>query len=439
MNRLPDPKDAAAFVRWMREASPYMRAHRGHTFVIHLAGELVDAPDFPHLVQDLSLLVGIGVRLVLVHGTRPQLAARLAAAGLASRLQGDLRVTDAVTLSHARDAAAQVRFAVEAQFAHATRIRPPGADPLRITSGNFVMARPAGIIEGVDLQFTGEVRRIDTAALEAQLEAADVVLVSPLGYSPTGELFSLRALDLACEIAQSLKAAKLILLTERDVLVAADGHLVPQLTLREAKDRLAETSGGDPLLKIAVRACHSGVERVHLLAARDGALLLELFSRDGVGTLISDTPFDQLRQASIEDVGGILDLIEPLEAEGVLVKRSREKLETEIDHFMLAVRDGATLACAALYPYPEAGTGEIAGVAVDPAYRRHGFGRLLMEALETRARELGLKSVFVLTTQAHHWFMERGYEPGDLDALPGERRALYNYQRNSQVLTRKLR
>jgi len=407
--------------------------------VIHLAGELVDDPGFPHLIQDLSLLAGIGVRLVLVHGTRPQLAARLAAVGMASRLHGDLRVTDAATLAHARDAAAQVRFAIEAQFAHATRIRPPGADLLRITSGNFVMARPAGIIDGVDLQFTGEVRRIDAAALEAQLDAADVVLVSPLGYSPTGEMFSLRALDLACEIAHSLKAAKFILLTERDALVTADGSLIPQLTLREAKERLGGQSSVEPLLKVAIRACQTGVDRVHLLAARDGALLLELFSRDGVGTLISDTPFDQLRQAGIEDVGGILDLIEPLEAEGVLVKRSREKLETEIDHFMLAVRDGATLACAALYPYPEAGMGEIAGVAVDPAYRRNGFGRLLMEALEGRAREMGLDSVFVLTTQAHHWFMERGYLPGDLEALPGERRALYNYQRNSQVLTRKLR
>ena len=439
MNRLPEARDAAAFVRWMREASPYMRAHRGHTFVVHLAGELVDRPDFAPLVQDLALLAGIGVRLVLVHGTRPQLAARLAAAGLNSRLQGDIRVTDAATLGHARDAAAQVRYAVEAQFAHATRIRPPGADALRIVSGNFITARPAGVIDGVDLQFTGEVRRIEKAALEAQLAATDVILVSPLGYSPTGEMFSLRALDLACEIAQSLAASKLILLTDAPALKSADGEVIPQMTLREARARLAPPASPDPMLAAAVRACSGGVARVHLLAARDGALLLELFSRDGVGTLVSDTPFDQLRPASIEDVGGILDLIEPLEAEGVLVKRSREKLETEIDHFMVAVRDGATLACAALYPYPEAQTGEIAGVAVDPAYRRHGFGRSLLNALEDRARDAGLTSVFVLTTQAHHWFLERGYQPGDLAALPGERRALYNYQRNSQVLTRKLR
>lgn len=437
MNPSPLNVDEAAFVRWMREASPYMRAHRGHTFVIHLAGEVVADPGFAHLIQDLTLLSGVGVKLVLVHGTRPQIARRLEAAGLATALKGHLRVTDAVTLNHAKDAAAAVRFGIEAQFAHATRVRPLGTSPLRIVSGNYVMARPAGIIDGVDLQFTGEIRRIDSSAIAAQLQLVDVILISPLGYSPTGETFSLNAMDLATEVAIELKASKLLLLTDQPV-VDRHGALIRQLTIREARELQREMPGNQPLGN-AVRACQFGVGRTHLLNASDGVLLLELFTRDGVGTLVSNTPFDQLRPATIEDVGGILDLIEPLEAAGVLVKRSREKLETEIDHFMVVVRDDATVACGALYPFAASGSAEIAGIAVDPRYRRHGFGKLLLATLEARAAAGGIDSVFVLTTQATHWFQEHGYVPGALEDLPGERRALYNFQRNSQVLYKTLR
>ena len=438
MNLPPPLADDVAFVRGMREASPYMRAHRGHTFVIYLAGEVVADPGFPSLIQDLTLLSGIGVKLVVVHGTRPQVSHRLEAAGIETTLKGHRRVTDLPALAHAKDAAAAVRFGIEAQFAHATRIRPSGNAALRIISGNYVMARPAGIVEGVDLQFTGEIRRVDTAAIAAQLQVADVLLISPLGYSPTGETFSLNAMDLATEVAIELKTNKLLLLSAGQQIVNAQGALLRQLTLREARELQRETGGNSQLLGNAMRACQYGVGRVHLLAASDGALLLELFTRDGIGTLVCNTPFDQIRPASIEDVGGILDLIEPLEAEGVLVKRSREKLETEIDHFTVVVRDGATVACGALYPFFADGCGEIAGVAVELRYRRQGFGKILLAALEQRAQAAGLHSVFVLTTQAIHWFEEQGYAKSALDILPGERRTLYNFQRNSQVLCKPL-
>ena len=433
---MPDTSHASdpqAFVRWMREASPYMRAHRGHTFVIHVGGELVADPGFAQLIQDLTLLTGIGVKLVIVHGCRPQASARIAAAGIDSRYVGHLRVTDAVALTHVKDAAAAVRFTLEAQFAHATRIRPAGAAALRITGGNFIMARPAGVMEGIDLEFTGEIRRIDAPAISAQLTLVDIVLLSPLAYSPTGETFSLSAVDLATAVAIELSASKLIFLELDAQVVDAAGSLVRQLTPREAR---AEhyTGAGCRLLVPAVRACQFGVERVHLINSAEGGLLLELFTRDGIGTLLSNTPFDQLRRATIEDVGGILDLLEPLETEGVLVKRSREKLETEIDHFMVMVRDGATVACGALYPFATEQAAEIAGIAVEPHYRRHGFGRALLAALEAQAQVLRLTRVFVLTTQATHWFEEQGYQRTSFDELPTARQKLYNFQRNSQVL-----
>lgn len=438
MNLSPPIADDGAFVRWMREASPYMRAHRGASFVIYLAGEVVADPGFPHLIQDLTLLSGIGVKLVVVHGTRPQLAHRLQSAGIQTTLKGHLRVTDALALSHAKDAAAAVRFGIEAQFAHATRIRPFGNPPLRIVSGNYVMARPAGILEGIDLQFTGEIRKVDTVAIAAQLQVADVLLISPLGYSPTGETFSLNAMDLATEVAIELKTSKLLMLSAGQQIVDTEGTLLRQLTPREARELQRKSGAPNQLLANAVRACQFGVGRVHLLAASDGALLLELFTRDGIGTLISNTPFDQIRPATIEDVGGILDLLEPLEIAGLLVKRSREKLETEISHFTVMVRDGMTVACGALYPFYPEGSGEIAGVAVDIRYRRRGFGKILLAELEQRAQAAGLHSVFVLTIQATHWFQEHGYAKSDLDKLPGERRMLYNFQRNSQVLCKRL-
>lgn len=432
------PHDHAGFVRWMREASPYLRAHRGQTFVVYVGGEAIAGSSFPQIVQDLALLCGIGVKLVVVHGARPQVEARLAAANIATGMAGDLRVTDTAALAEVKQAVAAVRYAIEAQFAHATGQRQPGGGSVRILGGNFVVARPAGVIGGVDLQFTGELRRIDSAALRAQLDHTDLVLLSPLGYSPTGELFSLNGLELASAVAGELSAGKLVLYTPQPEVRDAAGRVRRQLTPLETKDE-SFTGPPPPVLAAALRACKLGVGRVHLVSSvEDGSLLLELFTRDGVGTLFSDTPFDQLRRATIDDVGGILDLIEPLEAAGVLVKRSREKLEMEIDHFTVMVRDGLTVACGAVYPYAADGMAELACIAVGPDYRGAGFGASLIAALERRAGELGMNAVFVLTTQAMHWFQEHGYVKQGLDSLPMGRQALYNYQRNSLVLFKTL-
>lgn len=432
-----DHKDHAGFVRWMREASPYLRAHRGQTFVVYVGGEAIAGPGFPQIVQDLALLCGIGVKLVVVHGARPQVEARLAAAGIATQMAGDLRVTDSTALAEVRQAVTGVRYAIEAQFAHATGQRQGGVG-VRILGGNFVVARPAGVIGGVDLQFTGELRRIDSAALRAQLDLTDVVLLSPLGHSPTGELFSLNGLELATAVAGELAAGKLVLYTPTPEVRDASGQVRRQLTSLEMKEQ-AYTGPPAPVLAAALRACKLGVGRVHLVSSvDDGSLLLELFTRDGVGTLFSDAPFDQLRRATIDDVGGILDLIEPLEAAGVLVKRSREKLEMEIDHFTLMLRDGLTVACGAVYPYPADGMAELACIAVRPDYRSGGFGASLIAALERRAADLGMNAVFVLTTQAMHWFQEHGYVKQGIEQLPMGRQALYNYQRNSQVLIKTL-
>ena len=441
----PSPE---SFVAFFRAASPYIHAHRGRTFVVQFGGEAVEDPRFNNLVQDLALLSSLGIRLVLVHGVRPQIDTRLAARGIPGRFHLGLRVTDDPVLTAAKEAAGAARVEIESLLSMGLANSPMAGARIRVASGNFVTARPVGVREGVDFGHTGEVRRIDRSGLEHQIAQGNVVLVSPIGYSPTGEAFNLSNEEVATAIAVELRADKLLLLGERGCLGRTDGTPVRQFTLDEAHAHLAGLQAAGEgreservrHLESAVYACQNGVRRAHLLDRRvDGALLLELFTRDGVGTLVSASPYEHLRRANIEDVVGLLELIRPLEEEGILVRRPREKLEREIEQFTVVERDGAIIACAALYPYPGQVLAELACLAVDPAYRNLGLGARLLENTERDALALGARGLFVLTTRTSHWFRERGFEPGSLDDLPVERKTTYNFQRGSKILVKWLR
>ncbi len=430
-----------AFVHWFRQASPYIHAHRGTTMVVAFGGEAVRDASFPALIHDLALLHALGIRLVLVHGTRPQIEERLRLRGARLEVVNGLRITDDQALVCVKEAAGAVRVEIEARLSMGLANSPMAGARLEVDSGNFVTARPLGVIDGVDYLHTGEVRRINSGALTRRLDAGAVVLISPLGYSPTGEVFNLNAADVATEVALALEAHKLIFLLD-DELRTPEGEAPSSLMPAEAEalaagDDLSEQQ--TRVLHNAVRAARGGVDRIHLLSRRtDGVLLRELFTRDGAGTLISAERWETLRPATIDDVGGILALIEPLEAAGVLVRRSRERLETEIDHFVVIERDGTIIACAALYPFPEEGAGEIACVAVHPEYRGGGRGDQLLDHLEAQARDQGLAWLFVLTTRTAHWFRERGFEPAGIDRLPARKRDLYNWQRNSRLFVKAL-
>ncbi|MGB1883599.1 MAG: amino-acid N-acetyltransferase [Gammaproteobacteria bacterium] len=423
---------------WLRQVSPYFQEHRGKTFVVYLSGEALREGFVDGITRDISLLAAVGIRTVVVFGARPQIVAGLAAAGIASEIQSGVRVCDAATMDVVRQVVGSLRLDLEAKFSFSHR----SGQIARVASGNFVVARPLGVIDGVDLGFSGQVRRVERTLIERQLAQGDIVLLPPLGYSPSGELFNLKGSTLAASIASELGAAKLILLDSAAGIARPEGGIHRQLTLTEARavrDQFEHESFERNLADTAVRACQLGVARVHILPfAVDGALLAEVLTRDGIGTMISNAPFDQLREARLDDVGGIVDLVAPLERQGILVKRSREKLESEIDHFMVMVRENTVVACGALYPYPEHLSGELACIVVHPDYRGSSFGDTLIRALEARATETGLTSVFVLTTQATQWFTEQGYVVTGVDSLPVERKALYNFQRNSAVLTKML-
>jgi amino-acid N-acetyltransferase len=431
------------FVQWLRSVAPYIHAFRGKTFVVAFPGELVAAGALPVLAQDLSLLVALGIRIVIVHGSRPQVAEQLELRNVEARFQNGIRITDSAALECAKEAAGELRLDVEAAFSQGLPNTPMAHAEISIISGNFVVARPLGVIDGVDLELTGVTRKIAAAKIQPILQTENsLVLLSPLGFSPTGELFNLTMEDVAASAASALHADKLIFISETPMMKDAAGVDLRELSSHQAEAVLQ--AGFLPpdaafYLQHAIKACNSGVDRAHIVPFQmDGSTLLELFTHDGVGTMISHENLESLRQATIEDVGGIIKLIEPLEADGTLVKRGRELIEREIDQFSVIEHDGVIFGCAALYPFPESKMAEVACLTVSPDAQAQGDGERILKHMENRARSAGFSKLFVLTTRTSHWFKKRGFLPANVDDLPKDRQHMYNWQRKSQVLMKSL-
>lgn len=437
------------FVPWFRAVAPYIHAHRGKTFVVAIAGELVAAGKLATFAQDLAILHAMGIKLVLVHGFRPQVEEQLKAKGHSSLFSHGMRITDAVALDCAQEAAGQMRYEIEAAFSQGLPNTPMAHAQIRVVSGNFITARPVGILEGVDFQHTGLVRKIDAAGIRKAVDFGALVMLSPFGFSPTGEAFNLSMEDVAASAADALQADKLIYVTEVKgiPLDPADpnSEIDTELALADAKKLLANLP--NPVqptdtafyLQHAVKACEAGVERVHIVPfSVDGSVLMESFTHDGVGTMIVDEKLESLREATADDIGGILQLIEPFERNGTLVKRDRTEIERDIDHYSVIEHDGVIFGCAALYPYPEARTGEMSALTVSPEVQGQGDGERILKRVEQRAKASGLDSIFVLTTQTMHWFIKRGFAQADPDWLPEARKRKYNWDRRSQVLVKKL-
>ena len=431
------------FVDWFRQSSPYIHAFRGRMFVVAFGGDVVAGDGFADLVHDLALLNSLGIKLVLVHGARPQIERRLKEAGAKIDYINHLRVTNDKALPCVKQAIASVRVEIEALLSMGLANSPMAGAKIRVASGNFVTAQPLGIHQGIDYQHTGKVRRIDVDGIEQQHAHNSIVLLSPLGYSPTGEIFNLSLNDVACSAAVQLQADKLIYLTQPYGTKTTRKKFLRQFSVSEAEEFLAKQNKPDETysrdMQSAIHACRHGVQRAHLIDRNiDGGLLLELFTRDGVGSLITDDIYEGIRQADINDVGGIIELISPLEENGTLVKRSRENLETEIEQFTVVERDGMIIACAALYPTSKKKLVELACLAVHPDYQNEGRGDHLLHWIEQQAKSIGGEQLFVLTTHTAHWFRERAFKAADIKALPGKRRSLYNYQRNSKIFIKHL-
>ena len=437
------------FIPWFRAVAPYIHAYRGKTFVVAVAGKLIAAGKLSALAQDLAILHAMGIKLVLVHGFRPQVNEQLAAKGHASRYSHGIRITDAVTLDCAQEAAGQLRFEIEAAFSQGLPNTPMANATVRVVSGNFLTAQPVGIVDGVDFMHSGVVRRVDGAAMRRAIDIGALLLLSPFGFSPTGEAFNLQMEEVATASAIALQADKLLFITEipgiPEDLTQPDSPIDTELALADARRLLATLAAPvrptDPAfyLRHCVRACEGGVERSHILPfSVDGAILQEIFTHDGIGTMVVDEKLESLREASADDVGGILQLIEPFERDGTLVRRERTEIERDISNYSVIEHDGVIFGCAALYPYPEARTGEMAALTISPQVQGQGDGERILKRVEQRARAQGLDSIFVLTTRTMHWFIKRGFAVVDPEWLPEARKRKYNWDRRSQVLVKKL-
>ena len=437
------------FVPWFRAVAPYIHAYHGKTFVVAIAGELIAAGKLNAFVQDLAILHAMGIKLVLVHGFRPQVNEQLRAKGHASRFSHGMRITDAVALDCAQEAAGQLRFEIEAAFSQGLPNTPMANATVRVVSGNFLTARPVGIVDGVDFMHSGVVRKVDAAAIRRAIDIGAMVLLSPFGFSPTGEAFNLTMEDVATSTAIALQADKLLFLTEMPGIhedpADPESPIDTELALADAERLLAALPNPQQptdtafYLQHCVKACQGGVERSHILPfAVDGALLMEVFTHDGIGTMVVDEKLESLREATSDDVGGILQLIEPFERDGTLVKRDRTEIERDIGHYTVIEHDGVIFGCAALYPYPEARTAEMAALTVSPQVQGQGDGERILKRVEQRAKAMGLDSIFVLTTRTMHWFIKRGFAQVDPDWLPEARKRKYNWDRRSQVLVKKL-
>lgn len=440
---------AKDFVQWFRSATPFIHAFGGRTFVIAFGGEVVNDKQFVALSHDLNLLASLEVRLVLVHGSRPQIEQRLRRGKLETKIVNGLRVTDDDAMEAVKEANGAIRVEIEALLSMGLINSPMAGSDIRVASGNFVTAKPLGVIDGVDLQHTGEVRRVDAVGIQKRLDDGELVMLSPLGYSPTGEAFNLSLEDVAVSAAIALDADKLIFLMDSAGVHNLRGELLREMTAEKAKNLLRNVLNSELAINIsedvgyylpaAVRACEHGVARTHLISRHiDGAIIQELFTLNGIGTMVTELGLESMRQAEIDDVGGILKLIEPLETEGVLVRRGRERIEIEINHFYVMEHDNRIIGCAALYPFVAEKTAEFACLAIDAAYRGGGRGDKLFSYCQAQAKEQGFNNLFCLTTRTEHWFLERGFTEQSVEKLPIQKQQLYNFQRKSKVFIKKL-
>ncbi|MBT4839043.1 MAG: amino-acid N-acetyltransferase [Methylococcales bacterium] len=431
-------KKIMPYVQWFRTAAPYINNHRDNTFVVVFNSDQIKTRQFSNFIHDITLLDSLGVHLVLIFCIQNDIKKKLASLNIKQEYQQEIPIITQQQLVHIKELIGSVKIEMESIFSMGLANSPMAGADILTTSGNFITAQPRGIVNGVDLGHSGIIRNINQTGINQHLTNNHIVIIPTLGYSPTGETFFLDTHELASQTAIQLKADKLIFLTEHPDFFS-ENKLMTRLTLTEAKQLLIGASTEKNHLNSAITCSEQGVKRTHIIDQNiNGGLLVELFTREGIGTLITSEPHKETYQAKIDDVGGILKLITPLEEQGVLVKRSRDHLETEIKNYYVIKIDGLIIACAAFYPFTQNSVAELACLAIHPEYRNKGYGNHLLKHIEKTAKLLHIQQLFVLTTQTEHWFRERGFETSEIDQLPIEKQQLYNYQRQSKIFLKKL-
>lgn len=424
------------FIDWFRLSAPYINKHRNNCFVIALPGDAVMHANFTALVQDFALLTTLGIRIVLVHGARAQIKQALNDNHIKCDEYKGRRVTSTEAMPHVIAATSQVGSIIQGKLSASLPNSALEDLHLRVVSGNFITARPFGIRDGIDFQQTGVVRHVDANAILDATANGAIALISTLGYSITGELFNVSLSELALAVGSELHADKLVAFSATADIEQLEKSICSPSDILHLED---STQDFNYMIGDAAKFAAASGKRAHIVSyEQNGALLKELYSHTGNGVLIQNDPYESIRSATIEDIGSILQLIEPLEKAGILRSRSKETLEQEIQHFFVDDMDGLIVGTGALLPIKDSQAAEIACIAVDKQFSKQGRASGILKHIEQHAKTIGKTEIFALTTQTQHWFIERGYELTPVDTLPNSQRAKYNLQRNSSVLIKTL-
>ena len=420
----------------LRGILQYVPQFREKTFIIAIDAGIVTDENFANIFLDIALLRSLNIRVVVVHGAAEQIEALAERQNVQTSNLDGTGMTDAPTLQLAIDAASHLTHEILAGLS---------ANDLRGASTNAIVAHPLGIIRGIDHLFTGKVERVDTELLQTLLNQGIVPVVSPLGFSGDGKTYRANSDSIALAVAEALNAAKLIFITLQDGLRYND-QLIRHMLVSDLQKRLQSGSGGfqpEMLSKArhAAAACAAGVPRVHIVNGReDEALLAEVFSNEGIGTLIYANEYEQIRPATKKDIRAIQQLTQKAVEAEELIRRTRAEIETGLSDYYIFEIDKNPVACVALHVYAEQQQGELASLYVDPSHENQGIGRKLIHCVENKARETGLSELIALSTQAFTYFESKdGFVEGTPDDLPPVRRKKYEQsRRNSKVLVKEL-
>ncbi len=422
----------------IRHSTPYVNMHAGRTFVILLGGDTLLDSHVEGVISDIAILQSLGIKLVLVFGAKAQIDTALQDACIESRFHRHIRIADDKSFKIIKQVCGMMQLDLTGRLSMGLTNTPMQGSKINVISGNFVTAKPIGVVDGIDYCHSGSVRRVNKREIKDELDRGNMVLISPVCVSVTGENFTVNAEDLASRIAIELKADKFITFSSFRGVLDDNETVIPELFLEEAEAYLLKLgednfSGTARYLRAAIASCKAGVPRSHLVShVDDGALIQELFTRDGIGTQIVQESAEQCVPATINDIGSLMDLIRPLEQAGILVHRPREQLELEIEHYMIIKRDGMVIGSIALYCFDNQ-MAELACLAIHPNYRNSNRADILMEKATEEARRRGIRRLFVLTTSTAHFFLERGFVEGSVDDLPEKKASKYNYNRNSKI------